>query len=66
MSRKRIIKMAEEAGGTIMEPFDYGKAPNQIILTFKELERFASAIAEAERKTYAAMEKRKAKSEGKI
>ncbi len=59
MSLKRIIKMAQEAGGTIIEPFDYGRRPSQIILTFKELERFAISIAKAERKTYIEMEKSK-------
>ena len=40
-----IEKMAREAGGTVMAPYDYGDRPDRMILTFEDLERFAALVA---------------------
>ena len=60
MNREDIIRMAREAGGTEMQPYDYGAKPDKFILRHSELERFfqaayaAGAAAEREACAYRA------------
>ena len=49
MKREDIIRMAREAGGTAMRPFDYGAKSDQFIMSHEDLERFAQLVAAAER-----------------
>ena len=49
MSREDIIRMAREAGGTEMEPYDYGARPDRFIMRHEVLDRFAALVAAAER-----------------
>lgn len=49
MTRDEIIRMAREAGGTVMEPYDYGAEPDRMILRYGALDRFAALVAAAER-----------------
>lgn len=39
-----IEKLAREAGGTVMHPYDYGAKPDRMILTFDSLQRLAALI----------------------
>ena len=39
-----IERLAREAGGTVMQPYDYGAAPDRMILTFEALQRFAALV----------------------
>ena len=49
MTRDDIIRMAREAGGTVMQPYDYGATPDRMILRYEVLERFAALVAAHER-----------------
>ena len=53
MTREDIIRMAREAGGTVMEPYDYGAEPDRMILRYGALERYAALVAKAEREACA-------------
>ena len=45
MNKEDIIRMAREAGGTEMEPYDYGARPDRFIMRHEVLERFAALVA---------------------
>ena len=45
--------MAREAGGSDMEPYDYGAKPDRMILFYDELVILADKIAAAEREACA-------------
>ena len=53
MTRDDIIRMAREAGGSDMEPYDYGAKPDRMILFYDELVSLAYKIAAAEREACA-------------
>ena len=53
MTKEDIIRMAREAGGTEMEPYDYGARPDRFIMRHEVLERFAALVAAAEREACA-------------
>ena len=53
MNRDDIIRMAREAGGSDMEPYDYGAKPDRMILFYDELVSLAYKIAAAEREACA-------------
>ena len=53
MTRDDIIAMAREAGGSVMEPYDYGEKPDRMILLYDELVSLAYRIAAAEREACA-------------
>lgn len=53
MNREDIIRMARKAGGTEMEPYDYGARPDRFIMRHEVLERFAALVAAAEREACA-------------
>ena len=53
MTRNDIIRMAREAGGTEMEPYDYGARPDRFIMRHEVLVRFAALVAAAEREACA-------------
>ena len=40
MTQDEIIRMAREAGGTEMRPYDYGVESDRFIMLNKDLERF--------------------------
>lgn len=46
MNREDIIRMAQEAGGIVLQPYDYGDKPDRMILRFDGLQKFAALIAE--------------------
>ena len=39
-----IEELARQAGGTVMQPYDYGAKPDRMILSFDSLERFAALV----------------------
>ena len=38
--------LAREAGGTVMQPYDYGAKPDRMIMKFSDLEALAHLIVE--------------------
>jgi len=64
MNREDIIRMAREAGGTEMEPYDYGARPDRFIMRHEVLDRFAALVAAAEREACAQIADAEASIEG--
>lgn len=40
----KIVKAAQECGGTLKEPYDYGAKPDSLIMSFDALEKFTQHI----------------------
>lgn len=40
----RIIELAREAGGTVMEPYDYGAKPDRMIMEYECIKRLAALV----------------------
>lgn len=53
MTREDVIRMAREAGGGDMQPYDYGAKPDRMILFYDELVSLAYKIVAAEREACA-------------
>lgn len=53
MTRDDVIRMAREAGGTEMQPYDYGARSDRFTMRHEVLERFATLVAAAEREVCA-------------
>lgn len=53
IDRETIIRMAEEAGGRAMQPYDYGDTPDRMIMMYGSLVKFAQLVAEHEREACA-------------
>ena len=49
MNREDIIELAKQAGGTEMQPYDYGAKSDRLIMRYEVIERFAALVAAAER-----------------
>lgn len=41
-TREQVLQWAREAGGRVMEPYDYGASPDRMIMRFEAIERFAA------------------------
>ena len=41
---ERIIELAREAGGTVIEPYDYGAKPDRMVMRYECIKRFAALV----------------------